>query len=230
MAARCRNGSADGLYLAAQGGNNGESHNHNDVGNFLVYSDGRPAIIDVGVGTYTAKTFSPHRYDIWTMQSAYHNCPTINGVMQSAGRQFAASEVRYKADDNTAEFHLNLAEAYPAEAHVQPWNRTLRLNRSSNEVELLDEYVLQQPAKTISLTFMTPCTVKVGTPGELSLAMPDGMSVRIQYDAHALAPSVEEIRLEDPHLRQSWGERLFRILLRAQEPPLRASWRTRIIG
>jgi hypothetical protein len=113
---------------------------------------------------------------------------------------------------------------------VQRWNRTLRLNRSSNEVELLDEYVLQQPAKTISLTFMTPCTVKVGTPGELSLAMPDGKNVRIQYDAHALAPGVEEIRLDDAHLRQSWGERLFRILLRAQEPPLRASWRTRIIG
>jgi hypothetical protein len=116
MAARCREDSADGLYLAAQGGNNGESHNHNDVGNFLVYADGQPAIIDVGVETYTAKTFSRHRYEIWTMQSAYHNCPTIDGVMQSAGRRFAASDVRYHADNNTAEFHLNIATACPPEA------------------------------------------------------------------------------------------------------------------
>lgn len=230
MAARSRGGSADGLYLAAQGGNNGESHNHNDVGNFLVYSDGHPAIIDVGVGTYTAKTFGPHRYDLWTMQSAYHNCPTVNSVMQSAGRQFAASDVRYNADDNSAEFHLNLAEAYPAEAHVQNWNRTLRLNRAKNEIELLDEYALQQPAETITLTLMTPCTVQVGTPGELSLVMPSGKNVRVEYDSRALTPAVEEIRLEDAHLRQSWGERLFRIVLRAKTPPQQAIWRTRIIG
>jgi hypothetical protein len=91
MAARVRDNSAQGLYLAAEAGHNGKSHNHNDVGNFLVYANGLPAIIDVGVETYTAKTFSPHRYEIWTMQSAFHNCPTIDGAMQSPGRQFAAS-------------------------------------------------------------------------------------------------------------------------------------------
>jgi hypothetical protein len=67
MTARVKAGSAQGLYLAAQGGHNGQSHNHNDVGNFMVYADGMPAIIDVGVETYTSKTFSPQRYDIWTM-------------------------------------------------------------------------------------------------------------------------------------------------------------------
>ena len=77
MAARSKDGSAEGLYLAAQGGHNAESHNHNDVGNFIVYADGQPAIIDVGVETYTAKTFSSQRYEIWTMQSAYHNLPSI---------------------------------------------------------------------------------------------------------------------------------------------------------
>ena len=30
------------------------------------------------------------------MQSAYHNCPTIDGVMQAAGREFAASDVKYQ--------------------------------------------------------------------------------------------------------------------------------------
>jgi hypothetical protein len=40
MTARVREGSAEGLYLAAQGGHNAESHNHNDVGNFIVYANG----------------------------------------------------------------------------------------------------------------------------------------------------------------------------------------------
>ncbi len=48
------------------------------------------------------------------------------------------------------------------------------------------------------------------------------------YDGRALTPTVEEIRLDDARLRQSWGDRLFRILLRAEAPPSAASWAMRI--
>ena len=49
MAARERPGSTAGLYVAAWGGHNAQSHNHNDVGNVIVYADGQPLLIDVGV-------------------------------------------------------------------------------------------------------------------------------------------------------------------------------------
>ncbi|WP_259391711.1 heparinase II/III-family protein [Paenibacillus thiaminolyticus] len=78
----------DGWFLAAKGGHNDESHNHNDIGSFIVYADQCPLWIDAGVGTYTAKTFSPERYSIWTMQSGYHNVPTVNGAEQAPGRTF----------------------------------------------------------------------------------------------------------------------------------------------
>jgi hypothetical protein len=95
MAARSATGSSNGLYLSAFGGHNAQSHNHNDVGNFIVYADGKPVLVDVGVEVYNAKTFSARRYEIWTMQSAYHNLPTINGVMQKDGAAFRARDVRY---------------------------------------------------------------------------------------------------------------------------------------
>jgi len=228
MMARVQEGSPQGLYLAAQAGNNGKSHNHNDVGNFLVYADGMPAIIDVGVETYTAKTFSPQRYEIWTMQSAYHNCPTIDGVMQSAGRQFAATNVSYHADDRAAELHLNLAKAYPPEAHLAFWNRTLRLDRSGNSIEIVDDYRLTQAAKVITLTLMTPCTAEVSTTGEIRLAMTKGAPVRVAYDGRILHATVEEIPIDDEELRQSWGERLYRVLLRADAPSLESKWSLRI--
>jgi hypothetical protein len=227
MMARLKEGSAQGLYLAAQGGHNAESHNHNDVGNFLIYADGQPAIVDVGVETYTAKTFSSRRYEIWTMQSSYHNLPTIDGVMQSAGRQFAAASVEYHADNRAAEFRLNLAGAYPAEAHLESWVRSLRLERADNAIDLTDEYRLQQPAKEITLTLMTPCRVNTGVPGELVLTQPSGKAIRASYDGAVFKPSVEEIRIEDSRLRATWGDRLYRILLRAGQPPLRAKWRIR---
>jgi hypothetical protein len=225
MAARGAEGSPRGLYLAAQGGHNGESHNHNDVGNFIVFADGKPAIIDVGVEAYTAKTFSSKRYEIWTMQSAYHNCPTIDGVMQAAGRQFAASEVSHHADDASAEFRLNIEKAYPKEANLASWKRTLRLTREKNQIELIDDYALKGATKTITLTLMTPCRVTEAAPGQLLLAG----GPRVLYDQAAFRPVVEEIVLEDQHLRGTWGERLYRILLRADNPPQRAVWTTRIV-
>ncbi len=65
------------FVLAAKAGNNGDSHNHNDVGSFTIYKEGKPFIIDLGVGTYTQKTFSDKRYELWTMQSQFHNLPTF---------------------------------------------------------------------------------------------------------------------------------------------------------
>ncbi len=220
MAARRQEGSAEGLYLAAQGGHNAESHNHNDVGNFLVYADGRPAIIDVGVETYSAKTFSSRRYEIWTMQSAYHNLPTVGGVMQAAGREFEARDVAYQAGGAAAEFSLDIAAAYPPEANLASWRRMLRLDRARNEVTVEDRYSLKKPAGEITLTLMTPCPVRTGA-GELTLEDAGFRSgaVRIRFDRNALSARVEEIPIEDALLKAVWGERIRRILLLASAPP-----------
>jgi hypothetical protein len=227
MAARLKEGSAEGLYLAAEAGSNGKSHNHNDVGNYVVYAGGEPAIIDVGVETYTAKTFSSQRYEIWTMQSGYHNCPTIGGVMQQAGARYAASEVEYNADDAQASLRLNLAGAYPREANLESWQRTLRLDRAANRIEIADRYSLGKAAPWITLTLMTPCRVTQEGPGKLSLAVASGDRVNIAYE-NSLTPAIEEIRLEDANLRSVWGERIYRVLLRAETPPQRGSWITHI--
>jgi Heparinase II/III-like protein len=229
MAARVNEGSAAGLYLAAEAGNNGKSHNHNDVGNFVVFADSLPAIIDVGVGTYTAQTFSSHRYEIWTMQSAWHNCPTIDGVMQKDGRRFAASEVRYLTNAAAAELHLNLAGAYPPAANLERWNRALRLNRLNNEVTIADDYSLAKPAKLITLTLMTPCPVTENGPGRLTLSVSPTTTLHVLFDAAAFHPGIEEVPIDDARLKASWGTRLYRILLKADSPPAKAQWMTRIV-
>jgi len=218
MTSRLKEGSPQGLYLAAEAGNNGKSHNHNDVGNFIVFADGSPVIIDVGVETYTAKTFSSKRYEIWTMQSAFHNCPTIGGIMQSPGRQFAASAVACTQNDSASELSMDLAGAYPKEANVRSWKRTLRLDRGRNRIEITDEYSLTQSAPEITLTLMTPCRVDQ-QPGSLRFEN----RARISYDP-ALSPSVEEIKIDDSRLHKVWGDRLYRVLLRAVNPPQQGKW------
>jgi hypothetical protein len=232
MAARCKEASSEGLYIAAKGGHNDESHNHNDVGNFVVYHDGKPVLIDVGVETYTAKTFSSQRYEIWTMQSAYHNLPTIGGVMQRDGREFQARDVRHRADSGAAELSLDIAKAYPPETGLESWRRTLRLDRARNEVSIADACALTRDAAQITLTLMTPCKVRVAAPGELEL---DGREAgfgraRVLFESARLAPKVEEVAIADAHLKNIWGERVYRILLVAERPARQAAWTVRILG
>jgi len=232
MAARSLQGSCQGLYLAGKAGHNAESHNHNDVGNFLVYLDGNPAVIDAGVETYTAKTFSSKRYEIWTMQSAYHNCPTVNGMMQGAGREYEAKNVTYETNATGAGMKMDIAPAYPKEANLKSWIRTLRLNRGK-DILIQDDYTLTAPAKDITLTLMTSCSVSIPRPGEILLSVnPTGSGkpsrLKITYDAKKLKAATEDIPVEDGRLKNVWGERITRILLKTESPPLHDSWTVRI--
>ncbi len=231
MAARDSGGTTKGLYLAAKGGHNAESHNHNDVGNFIVYIDGKPVIIDIGVETYSRKTFSSRRYEIWTMQSAYHSLPTIDGVMQAPGRRFAARDVQYKANDAMAQLQLDIAGAYPEQAHLKSWDRTVTLNRG-HDVTVADAYTLTEPAKEMTMSLMTPCKAEIREPGRIVLSGFDAdepsRSAQVLYDKGTLTATIEVIDVEDGRLRSVWPEQIARILLTADKPPLKDTWTLKI--
>jgi hypothetical protein len=226
MAAREQESSDRGLYLAAKGGHNSESHNHNDVGQFIVYRDGEPILIDVGVETYTAKTFSPRRYEIWTMQSAYHNLPTVGGVQQAAGREFAAREAAWGADDAHAQLSLNLAGAYPQAAGIVSWRRTLRLERDARPaIFVRDGFTLRQPSE-VTLSLMTPCEPRLDQPGVILL--PGAHAVRVEFPGDALEAASERIDIEDARLVPVWGDHLFRVTLKGRGPVSEGDWELRI--
>jgi hypothetical protein len=234
MVARDQGGTAEGLFLAAKGGHNAESHNHNDVGSFVVYADGRPVIVDAGVETYTAKTFSSTRYDIWTMQSAFHSLlPTIDGVMQEAGMEFAARGVGYAADDASAELTLDIARAYPPAARLESWVRTVRLTRGV-DVGIEDRYELARPVAEITLSLLTPCEVGMEGSGRIGLQEAEMVAGRrsgsgsIVYDADTMEASVEEFALTDGKLRGIWGGCLNRVVFRMREPAQKGSVVVRI--
>ncbi len=240
MTARDRAGTAEGLYMAAKGGHNAESHNHNDVGNFIVYKDGRPVIIDAGVETYRAQTFSARRYEIWTMQSAYHNVPIVNGVMHAAGEVFAARDVAYTVDDAKAELTLDIAGAYPEDACLQTWSRVMTLNRGgldslSGNVQIVDHYEASEPLETLALILLTPCQVGTTQPGKLMLEETPLIGMRIsgsaivEYDADTLTTTMESIEIEDERLKSVWGNTLTRIILTVVHPDQKGHVMLRIL-
>lgn len=211
VAARDRAGAADGLFFAAKGGHNAESHNHNDIGSFVVYLDGEPLLIDLGVEAYTAKTFSPQRYEIWTMQSQWHNLPTINGAMEQNGRDFAARGLHYSADDASASFALDIAASYPPAAHIKHWTRTLRLERGL-ALHLTEDYELSESHEPAILNFVTACEPALGA-GELQLRTPAGRTAVLRYSPGAFTATAAPHPVTDAGLQRMWGEQVFRVQL-----------------
>ncbi|MFB9952416.1 heparinase II/III family protein [Rhizobium puerariae] len=192
----------DGHFaVAVKGGHNGESHNHNDVGSVTLYKDGLPFLIDVGVEAYTAKTFSPDRYEIWTMQSAFHNLPTFGKVMQSDGEGFAAREMETGFGPAEAHVSLDIAGAYPPEARVRSYRRKVTLQRGRH-VEIVDCHDGDLPA-VLSLMVSVQPTVAAGA---IDLA---GLG-RIELDG-AGKIEIDAIDIEDARLRLSWPGRIYRL-------------------
>jgi hypothetical protein len=213
FAARDQKGETRGFYIAGKGGNNGESHNHNDVGNCIIYLDGKPAVIDAGVETYTKKTFSDQRYDIWTMQSGYHSLPTVNGFMQKDGADFKASDVQYEASEALVKFSLELAGAYPAEAAVRSLKRSLVLERGKRII-LTDQFDLSEATEPFTLNLLTAEKPALESPGSIFLT---DNGLVISFSKALFSPKIETVEIEDPRLRSSWGERIYRIILTLQE-------------
>ncbi|MDE5949154.1 MAG: heparinase II/III-family protein, partial [Prevotella sp.] len=195
------------FFVTMKGGTNDESHNHNDVGNFIVYADGSPLIIDAGVGEYTSATFGKDRYSIWTMQSAYHNLPLINGVMQKDGRQYAAKVVSRKNGALT----LDIAGAYPEEADVDSWKRTVSVKAGS--VEVTEDYRLRECREPVRLMLLTTIRPDASEAGLITLG-----DRHMVYDARRLEASVEDISpMTDALLQGVWGKEMFRIVLTARQ-------------
>jgi hypothetical protein len=219
MTAREKAGSTDGLYVAVLASNNGRSHSHNDTGNFVVYLDGQPVTIDVGVEAYTAKTFGRDRYAIWTMQSAYHNLPTVGGVMQQNGVEFEATNRKYETNDQHTTVSFDIAKAYPKEAGIKKWVRTVTLDRKRDTVAVTEEFDLERAA-SVSLTVMTPGIPTLLERRLIAINLLDayGKACWLTFDPAQLAPKIEPITLTDAGLRESWGEQIYRILLNTPGP------------
>lgn len=210
--ARDKQGSTQGFFMAAKGGHNDESHNHNDIGSCIIYYNGQPVLVDVGVETYTKQTFSNERYKIWTMQSNYHNLPLINGTAQNPGRNFAAKDSKFTTTKSKVLFTTDIAGAYPKEAKVDKWIRSYTLNRGKNII-ISDNFKLKEMSGESELHFMTPLNYDISTPGVIELYGQDFV-LQMKYDSQVFSPSVEHKEITDKKLNKVWGDNMNMLILK----------------
>ena len=192
----------DGIIAAMKGGHNNESHNHNDVGSFLIMAKGDMQVVDAGNMVYTAKTFSDRRYELWNCRASYHNVPIIDRYEQQPGQQYAARDVQCLPDG----LALDMAAAYPAEAVVQRCQRTMRL--SEGGFTLRDEIICAEAP--VTWVFMLRHEPEI-TDGGCTL----NSGFRIRW-GEGLSAKLEPIDITDGRMRNSYPGTLWRLTLTAE--------------
>lgn len=190
----------DGLWLlGAKGGHNNEGHNHNDVGSFILCYDSKQVLIDPGCGTYVKDTFSEKRYSVWTMQSQYHNLPTVNGTMQKEGQNHRSGSFILRNSGVECEF----SKAYTENAHIKSLVRSTSLQ---DGFTLKDSFIFESENNTYTEYFMTAENAEIKGSDVL-------LGDKFVLRANVGKITVDSVSLEnDVKLVGSWDKnRLFRI-------------------
>ncbi|HEX9971115.1 MAG TPA: hypothetical protein VGD14_03505, partial [bacterium] len=115
---------------------------------------------------------------------------------------------------------------YPADAGINQWVRTVRLNRGE-DIQVIDDFDLNKQERHIQLTLMTACEVNLGQPGMISLSNTSGVQsaqLQIGFNSQKLKVDFEEIKIEDANLKTVWGDRITRILLTSNGPAQKDIW------
>jgi hypothetical protein len=158
---------AEGTGFAAKGGHNGESHNHNDVGNCIYYRNGRMILCDLGAGEYNKDYFGKGRYDVLCTNSFGHNVPIIDGKGQKAGAEYGVRSCVFGAE---GEVTMDMAPAYGNNA-LASLERRFRFDTRTGLLVLRDTFGFADrplPVTERLVTLIEPC-VEDGV-----LFIPDG--------------------------------------------------------
>lgn len=195
-----------GFSATLKAGNNGESHNHNDLGHFTVYYGGTPVIIDAGSMRYGLKNFSEQRYELWYTGAQGHNAPVINGVLQREGAGFRAGLRLLEPEGAGVRLRVDLREAYPTEAGISSLRRDMVIAPES--VVVKDRLEIAGPVSVaVRLYSMLPVKVRAGQVrfGDL-----------VELELAGLEPGETGVEHVDIQMANSYAEKIYWIELRGR--------------
>ena len=182
------------MTLVFRGGDNGTAGAHFDVGDFLLFSEGQPALCDIGIYAETA----------------LHNLPTVDGFGQRPGAEACATDVTWQLEAGYAMLSMNIARAYPKEAGIYAWQRTALISRGDGLAQLIDVFDLDRRAE-VTFHFITPIEPTV-VERHAQLG-----AIRMRWD-EGLTCTVDPFALPQHLLPEAWQGKLYHIALTTEQP------------
>ncbi|MBO4344262.1 MAG: heparinase II/III family protein, partial [Victivallales bacterium] len=172
----------NGSFIAIKGGCNIESHNHNDVGQFIIANKGFFTVLDLGSATYNKSTFSEDRYSNYPQSGLSHNPLVFDGVPQEEGPAKAVGfNVTGDADAFTCT--MEISGSYPKSIGLLSYVRSFSFDGKALTVR--DEWKASRPLSP-SMTLLHEVPNHVFTSSEPF--------------------TTEEFPLDDAWLKNAWGD------------------------
>lgn len=213
-----RHVSTAGEYaFAAKGGHNDEPHNHNDLGQFILVSDGEIFAADLGCGEYTADYFGAGRYAYDCNGSQGHSVPIIDGAYQAAGAERKAKVLKISVGDKEDLFDLDLSQAYDLPYLQSLIRRFVWRKPEMPSLYLEDEFHFTKSPDCIVERIVTQCRPHMGNENDndVVLAGQGKRSVFIHYDGSKVQPIIVQKTYKDhTGLPAAW----YAVDFRAEQP------------
>lgn len=135
----------DNYGFSCKGGNNGESHNHIDVGSFILARNNQQVFYDFGyMGPAPCPGYHDHRrYTYFQPSSFAHNIPYIDGNGESS---IATDDVIAFYDESSSSVTMEFGHAYRLD-YVKSIKRCFIL--TDDEIVLNDKYEVTKDCKIV---------------------------------------------------------------------------------
>jgi hypothetical protein len=209
--ARSKAGSTEGFFFGVKGGKNNEFANQNDAGNFVLYANGKPLIVDPGKASKSALTVGSERYSYWANQSAFHNLPTVNGYMEEPGANYMALDFNHSSNSNEVVVSMDLTHAYHMKAGIREWKRTYTFERDRG-LKINDKFNLSEVNGETYVSFIAYSKPYEKKPGLIGFNI-GGKEYEFDYRSGNFTVEIEEIDTSKDAFMKEWDTKLYRIVL-----------------
>ncbi len=173
-----------------KGGNNGEPHNHNDVGCFVVASSDKQLICDIGAPRYVRDYFHGDRYSFLAASSRGHSVPVINGKLQNAGEDYYGI-LNTKCDGKVT---VDFENAYE-KGTVKGLKRSFDLKE--NSFILTDEFIFDNENNKVFERFVSLTKPEIND----NIVKIDGLTFKAKSEGYEIRISSEEY-MEHAHAKK----------------------------
>ncbi len=195
-----------GLAIALKGGNNGENHGHNDLGTYVVCSDGVRVLADPGAEVYTKRTFSPNRYDSKVLSSYGHPVPVIAHHLQQTGAKAQARLITTDFADERDRLVLDLIDAYNVPGLEQA-TRTFVFDRTgTSSFKVTDDITLSGPA-SVEVALVTFGRVEVPDPSHLIIRDGAG-AVKVSIESRGVPLNIKDEEIQESLIAKRTARRI----------------------
>ncbi|UOQ85057.1 heparinase II/III family protein [Gracilibacillus salinarum] len=211
--------------FAVKAGHNQEPHNHNDVGQLILYGKNQLFLRDLGAGQYNKDYFNHNRYQFICNSAEGHSVPVIDGIYQQEGEEYRGEFLKVEQADATDRVLIELSQAYPNDMRLL---RELNwMHTEQSELQFIDTYQFTDSPESLVESFIL-ADLPYKWYEDKCILVGDEVSMEIHYDSDFWQPAMERKYFINHSGEKEWFIHML-LTCKSIQPVIEAEFRFKLI-